>query len=248
MGKLHLIMPMAGGGTRFKKEGYLLPKPLIEIEGKPFFYWATLSIIKYVEVEDIHFIVLEEHVKKFSIDRVIKKYFENAIIIVIPEILQGPVLTCLEGVKNVKDNLPVLFNDCDHMFKSQIFNKLINEEKVEADGILLTFTSTEPQFSYIYYDENGNFKGTVEKEQVSLDAVCGAYYFKNVDIFRIIAQEYLINCNYSEYFMSGLYNIMYKKGLKVKNYNIDFHVEFGTPKEYEKAKFSKMFIKMLEEK
>lgn len=30
-------MPMAGAGSRFYKNGYTLPKPLIEIAGKPFF-------------------------------------------------------------------------------------------------------------------------------------------------------------------------------------------------------------------
>ena len=36
MNKLHLIMPMGGRGYRFFKDGYSMPKPLIELEGKPF--------------------------------------------------------------------------------------------------------------------------------------------------------------------------------------------------------------------
>ena len=39
--KIHLIMPMAGAGSRFAKMGFELPKPLIEIQGKPFLYWST---------------------------------------------------------------------------------------------------------------------------------------------------------------------------------------------------------------
>ena len=38
MMKTHLIMPMGGAGSRFANSGYMLPKPLIEIEGKPFFF------------------------------------------------------------------------------------------------------------------------------------------------------------------------------------------------------------------
>ncbi|MBR1730114.1 MAG: hypothetical protein IJ728_11405 [Selenomonadaceae bacterium] len=45
MKKLHLIMPMAGGGTRFNEKGFNIPKPLIEIQNKPFFYWAVQSVI-----------------------------------------------------------------------------------------------------------------------------------------------------------------------------------------------------------
>ena len=43
MPKLHLILPMAGRGSRFFENGFVCPKPLIEIAGKPFFYWATTS-------------------------------------------------------------------------------------------------------------------------------------------------------------------------------------------------------------
>ena len=41
MDKIHLIMPMGGGGTRFGNMGFELPKPLIELQGRPFFYWAV---------------------------------------------------------------------------------------------------------------------------------------------------------------------------------------------------------------
>ena len=40
--KIHLIMPMGGAGSRFFKNGFVMPKPLIEINGYPFLYWATL--------------------------------------------------------------------------------------------------------------------------------------------------------------------------------------------------------------
>ena len=44
---LNLIMPMAGGGTRFKNNGINIPKPLIEINDKPFFLGCTINIKIY---------------------------------------------------------------------------------------------------------------------------------------------------------------------------------------------------------
>ena len=32
---MQIIIPMSGSGERFKRAGYQLPKPLIEVEGKP---------------------------------------------------------------------------------------------------------------------------------------------------------------------------------------------------------------------
>ena len=49
---INLVMPMAGGGTRFKNNEIDIPKPLIEINEKPFFFWAAQSILKFIEIEN----------------------------------------------------------------------------------------------------------------------------------------------------------------------------------------------------
>lgn len=239
--KIHLIMPMGGAGSRFFKNGYEMPKPLIEINGKPFLYWATMSVLKYIEMCDVTFVVLQQHINQFRIDEVIKKYFPTAKIVVIPKVLPGAVMTCLAGIQEIDDELPVLFNDCDHMFKCSTFSKDIVEDTWKFDGALLTFESEEPQFSYIEYDDNKNIIGTVEKKAVSNHAICGAYVVKTAELFRKMADEYLENCSYSEYFVSGIYNVMCKNDMKVQNYTVDFHVPFGTPEEYESAKKSAYF-------
>lgn len=240
--KMHLIMPMGGAGSRFFKNGFVMPKPLIEINEKPFLYWATRSIEKHVYLYDITFVVLKQHIAEFEIDKVILKYFPDAKIEAVDfeEVKSGPVMTCLAGLKNINDDHPVLFNDCDHMFSCKSFAQDMNCGCWDYDGALLTFESNQPQFSYIQY-ENGQVCGTVEKKVVSNHAICGAYMVRNAQMFRDMAEEYLKNCNYSEFFVSGIYNVMCQKGLDVKNYTVDFHVPFGTPQEYEKAQGSKYF-------
>lgn len=235
-------MPMGGAGSRFFKNGFVMPKPLIEINGKPFLYWATRSIEKYVELADITFVVLRQHIEEFNIDRVILKYFPEARIEAVDfeEVKSGPVMTCLAGLKNIKDDQPVLFNDCDHMFACRSFAEDINLGNWDYDGALLTFESDKPQFSYIKY-ENGKITGTVEKQVVSNHAICGAYVVRNAQIFHEMAEAYLKNCNYSEFFVSGIYNVMCQKGLNIQNYIVDFHVPFGTPVEYEAAQGSEYF-------
>lgn len=244
--KLHLIMPMGGAGSRFFKNGFVMPKPLIEIHGKPFLFWATRSIEKYVALADITFVVLKQHIAEFHIDKVILKYFPDAKIQAVDfeEVKSGPVMTCLAGLRNITDDQPILFNDCDHMFCCNYFTEDMNNGSWDYDGALLTFQSDQPQFSYIQY-ENGRIVGTVEKKVVSNHAICGAYVVRNGQMFHEMAEEYLKNCNYSEFFVSGIYNVMCRKGLIVKNYTVDFHVPFGTPVEYEQAQGSEYF-KMLE--
>ena len=65
MSNLRVIMPMAGEGSRFKKEGYIVPKPLLEIDNKYFFEKALESlqeiVNKYDEV-NYTFVVRKEHI------------------------------------------------------------------------------------------------------------------------------------------------------------------------------------------
>lgn len=245
--KMHLLMPMGGAGSRFFKNGFVMPKPLIEINGKPFLYWATKSVTKYLENYDLTFVVLENHIAEFHIDEVIKKYFPEANIVAVTseEVHSGPVMTCLAGIKNIHDDVPIMFNDCDHMFCCSDFNNAMNTGTVDADGALLTFASNEPQFSYVQFDDNGAICGTVEKKVVSNQAICGAYYVRNADMFRKAAEQYLKECNYAEFFVSGVYNVMCQHNLSVKHFEVDFHVPFGTPVEYEAAQNSAYFSEFI---
>lgn len=247
MRKVHLVMPMGGAGSRFFKDGFVMPKPLIKINNKPFLFWSTKSISNFVEVEDITFIVLQQHIQEFSIDKIIKEYFPDAKIAIIPQILNGAVLTCMNGLKEIDDDLPIIFNDCDHAFISTDFNKYCkNGNFEEIDGGLLTFESTDPKYSFLQMNETGNVIRTVEKKAISSRAICGAYYFKNKELFLECANEYLDKCNYSEYFVSGVYNIMAEKEMKIANFKCDIHVPFGTPEEYYEAENSSIFRKVIE--
>ena len=234
-------MPMGGRGTRFFDDGFIIPKPLIQLQNKPFFFWAANSLYTYENVQDITFVVLKEHIEEFNIMNEIKKYFPKANIVVLEHVLNGAVLTCLEGIKNIDDDLPIVFNDCDHAFFSAKFEEFLKDESQDVDGALLTFTSNEDKFSYVKYNSNHEIVGTVEKEVVSNDAICGAYYFKNKQTFDKYTQRYLHNCSYKEFFISGVYNEMCRDSKSIVICPTDLHLSFGVPQEYNEVKDSPHF-------
>ena len=237
--KIHLVMPMAGGGSRFSQESFQMPKPLIELGGRPFFYWATQSVLQSIACFDVTFVVLEQHVKQWNIDATIKSLYPYAKILTVPEVLPGAVCTCLRGVEGITDNLPVLFNDCDHAFScAALANHLSAVKPIEFDGALVTFESSSSKFSYVKYDTIGNIVGTVEKQVVSNRAICGAYFFANAELFRAMSERYFETCHYKEYFVSGVYNELCKASKRVVAFETDFHLSFGTPEEYAFAKQS----------
>ena len=189
MSKLHLILPMAGRGSRFFRNGFVCPKPLIEINGKPFFYWAARSVEKFVDCEGL------------------------------------------------PDGEPILFNDCDHLFVCRAFNEFCAKGGFAngPEGALLTFESDSPAYSYLQYGADGNVCHTVEKQVVSHDAICGAYYFKDKKTYADACAEYLKNCEYKEFFVSGIYNVLAAQGARIAGFACDLHLPFGTPDEYRAA-------------
>lgn len=243
---LHLIMPMGGGGTRFGSRGYDVPKPLIELQGRPFFFWAAQSVLKFTSVTDVIFVILQEHVDRFRMDERILALYPDAKIRIIPQVLNGAVLTCREGIQAVEDDGPILFNDCDHCFLCSSFYEYCNRAAFDdCDGALLTFSSNSPNYSYVKFGEDGKVIGTVEKVVASREAICGAYYFRSREIFEEAVLSYLDRCAYQEYFVSGVYNELTADGKTIRTFQVEEHISFGTPGEYDEAQSDKRLEKLL---
>ncbi|MCR5627648.1 MAG: glycosyltransferase family 2 protein [Lachnospiraceae bacterium] len=229
--KINLVMPMGGAGTRFSKEGYECPKPLIDLKGKPFFYWAAMSVIKKIDVEKMIFVILQDHADRFDLDKKILEYFPEAVIHYLPKVLNGAVYTCLEGAKYIDNDKPVIFCDCDLKFESTALNEFYAGDSIDADGSLVTFNSDRDRYSYVKKNDEGYVIETAEKKVISNEAICGAYGFRSAGLFIGNSEEYVKDCPYNECFMSGVYNVMIKKGLKVRSFMVDDIVSFGTPEE-----------------
>ncbi len=246
--KLHLLQPMGGAGLRFSQEvGFNVPKPLIPIRNKPFFYWSASSILHRMNILRITFVLLQEHIDSFGLDKEVLRYFPEAQIAVLPHQLNGPVLTCLTGLGQVEtaEDEALLINDCDHMLRCDMLANLVDNSS-ERFNSLVTFKSQEPCYSYVKY-EDGKFAGTVEKKVVSEDAICGAYMYKSAQTFMDAANKLLKRGtgDYTEFFLSDTYNILREQGEDVRVMSLDVHTSFGTPAEYReiiKQEHDKEFI------
>lgn len=232
---LHIIMPMAGEGSRFLKEGYITPKPLIMVDNKPLFMHAVDSIkldnisIKY------SFIVRQEHIDKYNIDAQIKEYVPFANIFAVQQTTHGAVETCLIAESVIADDDAVIVMDCDLRFTSKQFNEIIvtSLEQNHIGGAVVSFNSNLPKYSYAEIDDNGNVIRTAEKEVISNNALCGAYFFGTGKLFKTVAHNLLLEANFNkpEYYVSLLYNYILKMGKKVQLASLDDYYSYGTPDE-----------------
>ena len=235
---LHIIMPMAGEGSRFMKEGWTTPKPLIKLNGRELFLHAIDSIdISGIEMK-YSFIVRQEHIDKYGIDKEIKAIIPHANIFAVQETTRGAVETCLMAREVIEEEDAVLVMDCDLEFISQGFNVLIKEilsksvEEVNG-GVLVSFDSNESRYSYAAINSEGFVTRTAEKEVISRHALCGAYFFSSARSFIYAADSLMHQTNFSksEYYVSLLYNYLLQRGEIVRLAEMEAYYSYGTPEE-----------------
>ena len=238
MRPLHIIMPMAGEGSRFLKEGWMVPKPLIQLHGDPLFIRAINSL----DISDIEmkysFIVRQEHIDKYDIDKMIRDYLPVANVYSVLKTTRGAVETCLLAEQGIDKDDAIIVMDCDLEFRSLNFVAIIKEilsktiEEVDG-GALVSFQSNMSKYSYAQIDENNNVLRTAEKEVISNHALCGAYFFSKAEGFLSAAYHLLNEGNFSksEFYVSLLYNYLLQKGETVQLAEIEEYYSYGTPEE-----------------
>lgn len=238
MRPLHIIMPMAGEGSRFLKEGWTTPKPLIELHGIPLFQRAIGSVSIDGIPMKYSFIVRQEHIDKYQIDEQIKAILPQANIFSVLKTTRGAVETCLMAESVIDDEDGVIVMDCDLEFRSKRFLEILKSilsltmEESEG-GALVSFESNEPRYSYAALGANGFVTRTAEKEVISNHALCGAYFFSSGRRFKQVAHQLLDEPEFKkpEYYVSLLYNYLLAEGEKVQLASMEEYYSYGTPEE-----------------
>ena len=231
-------MSMAGEGSRFLKEGWTTPKPLIELNGQPLFKHAISSVTDKDIQMKYSFIVRQEHIDKYQIDKGIRSFLPEANLFSVVKTTRGAVETCLIAENAIADDDAVIVMDCDLEFRSkkfmEIIKQILNKPIEEATGgALVSFESNEPRYSYAALGEDGFVARTAEKEVISNHALCGAYFFASGRRFKQIAHLLLAEPAFTkpEYYVSLLFNYLLKDGEKVWLAPMEEYYSYGTPEE-----------------
>lgn len=238
MRHLHIVMPMAGEGSRFANAGWTTPKPLIELNGQPLFKHAISSVSADGIEMKYSFIVRQEHIEKYGIDTGIKSFLPDAHIFSVMKTTRGAVETCLMAESVIADDDAVIVMDCDLEFRSvkfvEIIKSILSQSMEEANGgALVSFTSSQPKYSYAEIGKDGYVVRTAEKEVISNHALCGAYFFSTGKRFKEVAHQLLDEPEFKkpEYYVSLLYNYMLAAGERVQLAPMEAYYSYGTPEE-----------------
>lgn len=230
-------MPMGGLGQRFRDAGIDTPKPLIDVNGTPMFKKALASYDTYDGDKKYIFVVRQDTDEQYHLADQIREILPNAKIKILDHNTRGAVETCLVAEELIDPELPLVIMDCDIAFDAGDYFKLMKEaiETNKYDGLLLSFNSDKPRYSFAEIDENNIVIRTAEKVVISNNALMGAYFFTKASNFIDAAHSLMneeISENMKEYYVSLIYNILIKNSKKISLAKGVLYC-FGTPEELE---------------
>jgi NDP-sugar pyrophosphorylase family protein len=235
MATLQVLMPMGGLGTRFRKVGVTTPKPLIEVDGAPMFQRALRSLTPWEGEKTVVVVVRADDDAEHGLAGRVLQAEPAASIVLLDRDTRGAVETCLEARDRLDPDQPLVIMDCDIAFDSPEYFRVLRQavRSREVDGLLLSFRSTEPRYSFAEVGADGLVRRTAEKQAISSDALMGVYSFTSAGVFleaadRLMAEQ--IGAAMPEYYVSLVFNELIASGRPVGLVRGDFYC-FGTPEE-----------------
>lgn len=239
-----LIIPMAGMGQRFAKEGYTLTKPLIHVSGRPMVTQATEDLPN----AQYHAFVIRQDMPGYAdIANELKLHFPHTVIETVEEVTEGQACTALIGlealqraVRNVQG--PITFGACDNgsIYNEQAFQALV--ENPEIDVIVWGVKGhsnaiRHPQMFGWIDAEKGRIRQISVKIPLESPAtdpiVVGTFTFRRAEDFhrvvsQLIQRDGRIN---GEFYIDSTINDAIALGLRCELFEIDAFLSWGTPNE-----------------
>ena len=218
-GKMNVLIPMAGAGSRFQQAGYTFPKPLIDVNGKP----MIQVVVDNLNIDATFvFVVQKEHREKYNLDTLLNLITPNCKIVEVDSLTEGAACTTLLAKEFINNDDPLIMANSDQFVEwdsNEFMYKMI-EQKV--DGGILSFKATHPKWSFAKIDEAGFVTEVAEKNPISDIATVGVYYWAKGSDYVKYAEKMIENnvrVN-NEFYVCPVFNEAISDGKKIKTFNI----------------------------
>jgi UDP-N-acetylglucosamine diphosphorylase / glucose-1-phosphate thymidylyltransferase / UDP-N-acetylgalactosamine diphosphorylase / glucosamine-1-phosphate N-acetyltransferase / galactosamine-1-phosphate N-acetyltransferase len=212
-----VVVPMAGRGTRFSDAGFDIPKPLIEVAGKPMILWA-LESLERVKFDAIIFVALREHDERYGIRRLLHKVNGwNTRFVFIDDITDGQLCTVLAAREYFTHDQDVLIAASDSYIKSGI-SRDIERRPVDCAGLISVISLPGDHWSFVRTDEFAKAIEVAEKKRISEHCSTGLYYFsRSTDLYHF-GQQMIQNeeRTRNEFYVIPVYQKMIDAGMSIR--------------------------------
>jgi dTDP-glucose pyrophosphorylase len=229
-GKMNVLIPMAGAGSRFAAAGYTFPKPLIDVNGKP----MIQMVVENLNIDaNFVFVVQKEHREKYNLDTLLNLIAPNCKVVEVDGLTEGAACTALLAKEYIDSDAPLFFANSDQFVEwdsNEFFYKM---NETDADGGIVTFKATHPKWSFAKIDDNGIVTEVAEKNPISDLATVGFYYWKHGSDFVKYAEQMIANnvrVN-NEFYVCPVFNQAIDGGKVIRTFDVPKMWGTGTPED-----------------
>jgi NDP-sugar pyrophosphorylase family protein len=228
------LLPMAGQGSRFRMEGFTVPKPFLPISGNPMMVEAIRCLPK---TPKLRIVCLQEH-------QDVQPYFPEASIIRLDKTTDGQATTCNIALDDISDNTPLTITACDNgaIYDANKLQALMEDESV--DVIVWSFHNNPTSrlyphmYAWLDVDENMNLRDVSIKkafvDRPNIHAIIGTMFFRKTKYFRD-GYKHIVKHNIrtnGEYYVDNVLKPLVDMGLRVVVFPVDYYLCWGTPNDY----------------
>lgn len=232
--RVHVVIPMAGHGSRFVKAGYKDPKPFIPVLGKPMIQHVVENMMVekqrygFVDLDVVvkpvfHFVAQEEHLQHYSLGEICDKLGVEYTINTVSKVTEGSACTILLAAEHYNNDEPMVSVNSDQWLDwdaAEFYRALLNPS---YDGAISVFHQTDLsdiKWSYsALHDSAPYVRAVAEKEVISCWATTGVYGWKRGSDYVKYAQAMIdknIRVN-GEFYTCPVYNEAVGDGKKIRN-------------------------------
>ena len=221
-----------GEGSRFVKEGYTFPKPLIDVQGKP----MIQTVVENLDFQcEYIFLVRKEHLDKYdgmvdTLSRITNNSFKH---VVVDELTEGAACTALLAEKLINNDEDLLIANSDQYVEYQPQNFSSLKHMTNVDSIVFTFNAVHPKWSFVKMNSRGFVTEVAEKKPISNIATCGIYWYRKGSDFVKYAKSMIekdIRVN-GEFYIAPVYNELIEDGKTLVPFYVNKMWGLGTPED-----------------
>jgi dTDP-glucose pyrophosphorylase len=234
-----ILLPMVGAGVRFQREGYTMPKPLVQVAGVPM---VKRSLDSLPRAKSWLAVCRTEHLQYPGLAEGLSGPNREVTTFAVEKLTEGQACTCLIGLDHLDPEMPLLIAPCDSavVFDERRFAALKADSAV--DCVVWTFrnhphANRHPSnYGWMRTDAMDWVTGVSCKVPLRPDVrrdpgVIGFFWFRKARFFREAAEE-LIRQNRrvnNEFYVDSAIDVLLEQGRRAKVFDVKHLICFGVP-------------------
>jgi len=233
------LIPMAGAGIRFAKEGYADPKPLVRVNGKTLVERSLDCLpaaAKWVAVSQ------SAHLQDLRLRKALNGNSRTVETVEVTYLPEGQAASCLLARDCIDPEAPLLIAPCDSatVYDEKLLADLIADQA--TDCLVWAFKNhphanrNPKQYGWVITSEGGIAREILCKQPPPTPAaetpgIIGTFWFRKARYFleaadRLIAENRRVN---GEFYADSCIQVLIEMGRTVRTFPVDCYICLGTP-------------------